>query len=77
MTDKQIVLRKYPDAGAQYLKAVSDADGIHGKDHWRIHDGGEHFAETIGVGETEEAAWMDAAKKAKKRSGDMAQADSR
>ena len=62
MNSLKFVLQVYPHAAAQHLKAISRAAGIQGKDHWRIHDGHEQIAVTIGRGDTADAAWLDAAR---------------
>ena len=61
MTSKDIVLRTYPKAAVQHLKAIPDAPGIQGTAHWRVHTGDEQVAPTLGTGKTPEEAWANAA----------------
>jgi hypothetical protein len=66
MSAKETVLRAYPKAAAQELKAIPRTEGTHGKIHWRIHADDKDISKTIGEGSTEEAAWQDAAKRLQK-----------
>jgi hypothetical protein len=61
MSSKDIVLRTYPKAAVQLLKAIPDTPGIQGIAHWRVHTGAEQLAATLGTGQTEDEAWQSAA----------------
>jgi hypothetical protein len=63
--NKSHVLQHYPNAGPQFLKAISGACHPHDKDHWRIFQELADIAASIGIGQTEEAAWKDAANRLK------------